>query len=78
MVRYVSRKGSHYEKQRRFVALLVSNWCPTIFTPGPGLALPPLSKSYSGSMDFPLSETNARMADDRDFIGYGANPPDPR
>jgi hypothetical protein len=29
-------------------------------------------------MDFPLSEANGRMADDRDFIGYGANPPDPQ
>jgi peptidoglycan/xylan/chitin deacetylase (PgdA/CDA1 family) len=29
-------------------------------------------------MDFPLSEASARMADDRDFIGYGARPPDPQ
>jgi peptidoglycan/xylan/chitin deacetylase (PgdA/CDA1 family) len=29
-------------------------------------------------MDFPLSEANGRMADDRDFVGYGANPPDPQ
>jgi hypothetical protein len=27
---------------------------------------------------FPLSEANARMAAARDFIGYGANPPDPQ